>query len=545
MSAAIEVRVPNIGDFKDIAVIDVLVKPGDTVKVDDPLVTLESDKAAMDVPSPASGVVQAVAIKVGDKVSEGSAVLTLSGEAQAASKPSAGAAPSGAPTSAQAAEQPSVERPAVKSSFAANGEAPAPLAAAASPAAERTVELRVPDIGDFKDVPVIEILVKEGDVVEREAPLAVLESEKAAMEIPSAEAGRIASVALKPGDKVSQGALIATLVTTGAATVAPASAVPAAAASAAPAPAASAAPPASGSSGAVVHAAPSIRRFARELGVALGSVRGSGPSGRITREDVQAFVKTALSAPASGGAMPFALPPWPKLDFAQFGPTENKALTRIQKLSGPNLQRNWITIPHVTNNDEADITELEALRQKLNAENADAKVTILAFLVKACVAALIKFPDFNSSLDGDHLILKKYYNVGFAADTPNGLVVPVIKAVDLKGVLAIAAETRTLAAKARDGKLSATDMAGGTFTISSLGGIGGTTFSPIINAPEVAIMGASRAAMRPVWNGRKFEPKLMLPLSLSYDHRVIDGAAAARFNAHVASLLADMRLAVL
>ena len=297
--------------------------------------------------------------------------------------------------------------------------------------------------------------------------------------------------------------------------------------------------------GPAVHASPSIRRFARELGVPLAAVRGSGPSGRITREDVQNFVKSALAAPASGSGMPFALPPWPKLDFAQYGPTENKPLTRIQKLSGPNLQRNWITIPHVTNNDEADITDLEALRQKVNAENPDAKVTILAFLIKACVAALVKFPDFNSSLDGDHLILKKYYNVGFAADTPGGLVVPVIKGADLKGVLAIASETRALAAKARDGKLGAADMAGGTFTISSLGGIGGTSFSPIINAPEVAIVGASRAAMRPVWNGKKFEPRLMLPLSLSYDHRVIDGASAARFNAHVASLLADMRLAVL
>jgi pyruvate dehydrogenase E2 component (dihydrolipoamide acetyltransferase) len=544
VSAAIEVRIPNIGDFKDIAVIDVLVKPGDTVKVDDPLVTLESDKAAMDVPSPANGVVQDVAIKIGDKVSEGSAVLTLSADSQQAAPATAADPPAAASATPRTADAPADK---AKTAFAANGEASTPPVA---PAAEQTIELRVPDIGDFKDVPVIEVLVKEGDVVEREAPLAVLESEKAAMEIPSTDAGRITSVALKPGDKVSQGSLIATLVAAGSVAAASAPAAPAAeAAPTAPSTSSASSPPpvapaAAPSTGAVVHASPSIRRFARELGVALGSVRGSGPSGRITREDVQAFVKTALSAPATGGALPFALPPWPKLDFAQFGPIENKALTRIQKLSGPNLQRNWITIPHVTNNDEADITDLEALRQKLNAEN-DAKVTILAFLIKACVAALVKFPDFNSSLDGDHLILKKYYNIGFAADTPNGLVVPVIKGVDLKGVLAIAAETRTLAAKARDGKLSATDMAGGTFTISSLGGIGGTTFSPIINAPEVAIMGASRAAMRPVWNGRKFEPKLMLPLSLSYDHRVIDGAAAARFNAHVASLLADMRLAVL
>jgi pyruvate dehydrogenase E2 component (dihydrolipoamide acetyltransferase) len=548
VSSAIEVRIPNIGDFKDIAVIDVLVKPGDTVKVDDPLVTLESDKAAMDIPSPANGVVQDVALKIGDKVSEGSAVLTLNGESQPAAPAAAADAPATAKTPAPTANAPADK---AKATFTANGEASAPPVT--STATERSIELRVPDIGDFKDVPVIEVLIKEGDVVERETPLAVLESEKAAMEIPSTDAGRITSVALKPGDKVSQGSLIATLAASDSAATAstPATAATAPSGAVVPAiapapPAVSTAPPVEAPAGAVVHASPSIRRFARELGVALGRVRGSGPSGRITRDDVQTFVKTALSSPgASGGTMPFTLAPWPKLDFAQFGPIENKALTRIQKLSGPNLQRNWITIPHVTNNDEADITDLEALRQKLNAENADAKVTILAFLIKACVAALIKFPDFNSSLDGDHLILKKYYNVGFAADTPNGLVVPVIKAVDLKGVLAIAAETRTLAAKARDGKLSAANMAGGTFTISSLGGIGGTSFSPIINAPEVAIMGASRAALRPVWNGRKFEPKLMLPLSLSYDHRVIDGAAAARFNAHVASLLADMRLAVL
>ncbi|HMD03427.1 MAG TPA: dihydrolipoyllysine-residue acetyltransferase, partial [Candidatus Baltobacteraceae bacterium] len=516
--SAIEVRIPNIGDFKDIAVIDVLVKPGDTVKVDDPLVTLESEKAAMDIPSPADGIVQAVALKVGDKVSEGSAVLTLSGGEQTAPP-----APSAPPASAPAPS--------------ANGSGG--VAAASPPVAERVVELRVPDIGDFKDVPVIEVLVKAGDAVEREAPVVVLESEKASMEVPSTESGRIVSVAVKPGDKVSQGTLIGTIATAATAAVPAAPAAASAKAVAAPAqpPVAQApAPQTEPASTQIVHASPSIRRFARELGVKLAGVRGSGPSGRVTREDVQSYVKSALAAPTptAGAALPFTLPPWPKLDFAQFGPIENKPLTRIQKLSGPNLQRNWITIPHVTNNDEADITSLDALRQKLNAENPDAKVTILAFLIKACVAALIKFPDFNSSLDGDHLILKKYYNVGFAADTPGGLVVPVIKGADQKGVLAIANETRALAAKAREGKLGASDMSGGTFTISSLGGIGGTSFSPIINAPEVAIMGASRSAMRPLWNGRKFEPRLMLPLSLSYDHRVIDGAAAARFNAHVA-----------
>jgi pyruvate dehydrogenase E2 component (dihydrolipoamide acetyltransferase) len=298
-----------------------------------------------------------------------------------------------------------------------------------------------------------------------------------------------------------------------------------------------------------VHASPSIRRFARELGVDLHAVEGSGPHARVTREDVQSYVKNALArpapAPSKGGALPFDLPAWPKPDFAQYGEILRVPLSRIRKFSGPNLHRNWVMIPHVTNNDEADVTELEAFRKKLNAENATAKVTLLAFVVKACVAALQAFPDVNSSLDGDDLIHKRYYNIGFAADTPQGLVVPVLKNADRKGIFEIATESAALAKKARDGKLGMGDMSGATFTISSLGGIGGTSFTPIVNAPEVAILGLSRSATKPVWDGAAFAPRLMLPLSLSYDHRVIDGALAARFNAHLVALLGDMRRVLL
>ncbi len=411
-----------------------------------------------------------------------------------------------------------------------------------------TIEIRVPDIGDFKDVPVIEVLVHPGDRVKKEDPLIALESEKATMEVPSPSEGVIGSVAVKIGDKVSQGSLIVTLASGGA----PGSAaVPALAPEPAPpraesAPAAPAAP--AGSNG-HVHASPGIRRLAREFGVGLERVRGSGPHGRITKEDVQAYVKSALAGAAVvPGGGPFAgIAPWPKIDFAQYGPIETVPLSRIKRIAGAALHRNWLTIPHVTNHDDADVTELEAFRLQLNAENAKAglKVTMLAFLIKAAVAALRKYPDFNASLEGENLVLKRYYNVGFAADTPNGLVVPVVKNADAKGIYEIAGETAGLAEKARNGQLAPADMAGGTFTISSLGGIGGTSFTPIVNAPEVAILGVSRAAMRPVWNGSEFKPRLILPLSLSWDHRVLDGAAAARFNACVAAVLADLRRTLL
>jgi pyruvate dehydrogenase E2 component (dihydrolipoamide acetyltransferase) len=521
--------VPNIGDFHDVPVIDVLVKPGDTVKIEDPLIALESEKATMEVPSSHAGVIESIAVKVGDKVNEGSIVLTLASASN-------GAAASAAPTNGAA-------KAAVES---APAPAAAPVAAAAPTAAmSQTLDLVVPDIGDFKDIPVIDVLVKPGDRVERETALVTLESEKASMDVPASDAGTISEVLLKVGDRVSKGTIVARI----AAAAAPlAAVVPAAIAPPISVSAPQAAPETSATSNAIVHASPSIRRFARELGVDLHAVKGSGPKARITREDVQGFVKRALAAPASAaasGATFAGLPPWPKIDFAQFGPIERVALSRIRKLSGPNLHRNWVSIPHVTNNEEADVTELEAFRKKLNAENPSAKVTMLAFVIKAVVAALKAFPDVNSSLDGDELVHKHYYNIGFAADTPNGLMVPVLKGANDKGVLQIASETAALAAKARDGKLSLGDMQGATFTISSLGGIGGTSFTPIINAPEVGILGVSRSAIKPVWDGAAFAPRLILPLSFSYDHRVIDGAQAARFNALLAATLADLRRAML
>jgi pyruvate dehydrogenase E2 component (dihydrolipoamide acetyltransferase) len=433
-------------------------------------------------------------------------------------------------------------------------------------------EVKVPDIGDFKNIPVIELLVKPGDVVKKDDSLLVLESDKATLEVPAPGAGVIAELKVKVGDKVSAGTLVALLdgsaapaVTNGNGqtkvpapeAVAPPAPAPTPAAqkaqapSAAPAPAV-AAPPAEASTAAVAHASPGVRRFARELGVPLAEVTGSGSKGRILKEDVQSFVKQALSTPGGasargGGLADMGLPPWPKVDFAKFGPVETLARTRIQKISAPGLARNWVMIPHVTQFDEADITELETFRARVNEENAKAgiKVSPLAFLMKAVVAALKKYPTVNSSIDGDNLILKHYWHIGFAADTPQGLVVPVIKDVDKKGILDIARETGELAAKARDGKLGPNDIQGATFTISSLGGIGGTAFTPIINAPEVAILGVSRSAVKPVWNGKEFAPRTMLPLSLSYDHRVVDGALAARFTSYLGQVIGDIRRGML
>jgi pyruvate dehydrogenase E2 component (dihydrolipoamide acetyltransferase) len=441
----------------------------------------------------------------------------------------------------------------------------------------------VPDIGDFKDVEVIEVLVKAGDTVKVEQSLITVESDKASMEIPSSHAGTVKEMRVKLGDKVSEGSVVLLLDTEEAASAAPSPAPTAAAAPTVPPPAgeatqAAVAPPpatplstdfatemaerpmvAVEDSGVKPHASPSVRKFARELGVDLALVRGSGPKGRITTDDVRGFVKGVMA----GGARPVAAPaagttgaglgvlPWPQVDFAKFGPIERVEFSRIRKLSGPNLHRNWVMIPHVTNHEDADITELEAFRVQQNRENEknkDApKLTMLAFLIKAAVTTLKKFPDFNSSIDpdGTAIIRKNYWHIGFAADTPNGLVVPVIKDADRKGIFDIAAETATLAVKARDGKLSPADMQGGTFSISSLGGIGGTYFTPIINAPEVAILGVCRSTTKPVWDGKAFAPRLILPLSLSWDHRVVDGAGAARFNAHLASLLADFRRAML
>ncbi len=552
--ALIDIKVPDIGDFKEVAVIEVLVKPGDTVKAEQSLITVESDKASMEIPSSHAGVIKEIKIKMGDKVGEGSviAVLELAGAA-----PAVGAAP---PATA-AVVPPTVSAPA--------------LQAAAQVASSGTTvvrEVRVPDIGDFKDVAVIELLAKAGDRVALEQSLITVESDKASMEIPSSSAGLLKELRVKIGDKVNIGDVIALVQTQDAALDAaptiPAPAAPApvsAQVSAAPVSVAvaSSAPPVPAhqpamSSAGLPHASPSVRKFARELGVPLDEVRGSGLKGRITAEDVQKFTRSvmrgatqtqaqAAKAPGAASGASLDLLPWPKVDFAKFGPIERKEMSRIKKISGANLTRNAIVIPAVTNHDDADITELEAFRVLTNKENEKSgiKVTMLAFLIKACVAALKKFPEFNSSLDGDALIYKQYWHIGFAADTPNGLVVPVIKDADKKGVLQISQEMSELAKKARDGKLSPADMSGATFTISSLGGIGGRYFTPIINAPEVAILGVCKSNMEPVWNGKEFVPRLMLPLSLTWDHRVIDGAAAARFNAYLGQILGDFRRVLL
>jgi len=538
-----EVNVPDIGDFKDVAVIEVLVKAGDTIAAEQSLITVESDKATMEIPAPGAGVVKEIRVKVGDKVSQGSPILVLeeSGGASAPSKPEPKAAPA--------------EPKAAPASAPVSAPAATPQKPAATASGPMTV--KVPDIGDFKDVAIIEVLVKPGDTVSAEQSLITVESDKATMEIPSPAAGKIAELKVKLGDKVSEGTPILVLEAEGApaADAAPAAAPAQAAPSKAPVSAIEATmpprPPVPLEPKEAVaskpHASPSVRKFARELGVDLARVKGSGPKGRIVHSDVQAFVKGALAAvpaagpAAKGGALPFNLPAWPDVDFAKFGPIEVKALTRLQKLSG--------SIPHVTQFDEADITELEAFRKSNTAdtEKQGFKLTMLAFLIKACVTALRQHPLFNASLDrtGENLVIKKYYNIGVAVDTPDGLVVPVVRDADRKGVFDVARELGEISKLARDKKLKPGDMQGGTFSISSLGGIGGTAFTPIINAPEVAILGVSRSVLRPVWSGKEFAPRLMLPLSLSYDHRVIDGAAAARFTTYLASVLADIRRSLL
>ena len=563
--ALVEIQVPDIGDFDEVGVIELLVKPGDTVKAEQSLITVESDKASMEIPSSHAGVVKDLRVQVGDKVKQGSVVLTLE---------VVGAVSESNSTPAQSQQaQAAIEKIAkTPTPSAAPVAAPAPDAAAPV----GPIEVRVPDIGDFKDVAVIELLVKPGDTVKLEQSLFTVESDKASMEIPSPAAGVIKELKVKIGDTVNIGDLVAVL--EGSAGNAPAAVAPAApAASAAPVPAAAvaaAAPPATAIASASVpahqpgtpaaglpHASPSVRKFARELGVPLDEVRGTGPKGRITQDDIQGFTKAvmggatqtkaqAAKAPAAssgGSGEGLNLLPWPKVDFTKFGPVERKDLSRIKKISGANLHRNWVVIPHVTNHDDADITDLEAFRVQFNKENekSGVKVTMLAFMIKAAVAALKKFPEFNSSLDGDQLVMKNYFHIGFAADTPNGLVVPVIRDADKKGIVQISQEMGDLAKKARDGKLGPADMTGGCFSISSLGGIGGRYFTPIINAPEVAIMGVCKSSLEPKWDGQQFAPRLMLPLSLSWDHRVIDGASAARFNVYFASLLADFRRIVM
>ncbi|SUA51329.1 Dihydrolipoyllysine-residue acetyltransferase component of pyruvate dehydrogenase complex [Oligella ureolytica] len=567
MSNLIEVKVPDIGDFDEVDVIEVLISEGDRIEEDQSLITVESDKASMEIPSSAAGIVKSLKVQVGDKVTEGTVLLELeAADGAAASEPPAAAeeapAPKAAPVAAEEQKKP----------------APAPATAGGG-----VVQVVVPDIGDFDEVDVIEVMVSVGDTIEEEQSLITVESDKASMEIPSSHAGKVVAVKVQVGDKVARGTLILEVETAGAA----AAGAPAAEASVAAAAEAEVEPAATLSPGVeathaypvqraelsddkesptasyaltakeirnLPHASPSVRKFARELGVDLGSVSGTGTKGRIVIDDVRQYVKKALSI---GYSQPSATPAatkavdggglqvldWPKIDFSKFGEIETQPLSRIKKISGANLHRNWVMIPHVTNNDKADITDLENFRKLLNKEHEreGIRFTMLAFLIKAVVATLKKFPEFNASLDGDNLVLKKYYNIGFAADTPHGLVVPVIRDADKKSIIEIAQEMGELSKAARDGKLSPSQMQGGCFTISSLGGIGGTDFTPIVNAPEVAILGVSRSAIEPVWNGSEFKPRLMLPLSLSYDHRVIDGAAAARFNAHLGSLMTDFR----
>ncbi|MCT8988020.1 dihydrolipoyllysine-residue acetyltransferase [Shewanella phaeophyticola] len=538
-SEVIEVKVPDIGGDTDVSIIEVLVAVGDSIDVDTGLITLETDKATMDVPSPKAGVVKEVKVALGDKVSEGSLVILLE---------VAGSAPAAPQTQVAPAEQ-------------------------AAPAASTTQvqEVHVPDIGDAADVDIIEVLVSVGDEITLDQGLITLETDKATMEVPAPFAGKLVSLTVKVGDKVSQGSLIATIETTSSAPVAQAAPAPAPAqapaptAPAAPAPMATSRPPvphhpsaAAPTSTGAVHASPAVRRLAREFGVDLTKVTGSGRKGRILKEDVQAFVKYELSRPkasaatsVAGGAGGLNVIAAPKVDFSKFGEVEEVPLSRIQKISDPNLHRNWVTIPHVTQFDEADITELEAFRKQQNdiaaKKKADYKITPLVFMMKAVAKTLADFPVFNSSLsaDGESLIQKKYFHIGVAVDTPNGLMVPVVRDVDKKGIVELSRELTDISIRARDGKLKSADMQGSCFTISSLGGIGGTAFTPIVNYPDVAILGVSKSEIKPKWNGKEFEPKLMLPLSLSYDHRVIDGAMAARFSVTLSAILSDIRTMIL
>lgn len=546
-----EVKAPDVGG--EVEVIEILVSPGDEVAVEQSLLTVESDKATMDIPAPIAGVVAELKVTVGDKIKEGDLLALFN---------AAAAAPAAAP---EPAEEPATE-PAV-----AAEPAPAPAAesapAAAAETVSETIDVTVPDIGTDGEVDVIDVLVSVGDEIEAEAGLITLETDKATMDVPSPAAGVVESVAVKVGDKVGQGSLVITLTTK---TAAPAAAAATSAAATEtvnkPVPVDEPRKPPvpdhpldkKQKADGLAYASPAVRRLANEFGVDLLQVKGTGRKQRILKEDVQEYVKYELSRPkataASGvaqGAGGLQVIAQPKVDFSKFGEIEEVALTRIQKISGPNLHRNWVTIPHVTQFDEADITELEAFRKQeneLQAKKKDGvKITPLVFIMKAVAKALREFPVFNSSLseDGEHLIMKKYVHIGIAVDTPNGLVVPVIRDVDTKGIYQLSEELVEISAKARDGKLKATDMQGGCFSISSLGGIGGTAFTPIVNTPEVAILGVSKSELKPKWNGREFEPRLMLPLSLSYDHRVIDGAVAARFSVYLSAVLSDIRKLVL
>ncbi|HEX6259050.1 MAG TPA: dihydrolipoyllysine-residue acetyltransferase [Woeseiaceae bacterium] len=574
MENSIDIKVPDLGDFSDVEVIEVLVKPGDTVSKEDGLITLETDKAAMDVPAEQAGEIEEISVSVGDRVSTGDVIGRMTTEGSAATSDD---------DDARSAEQAPVEAgDAGEANGETTGKAPddeavdkqgretkdkVADASGVKPGGEggESQTVTVPDLGDFSDVEIIEVHVKEGDEIKVEDGLITLETDKAAMDVPSTIAGRIESVLVKVGDRVSEGSEIA-IVRPGGAASAPESAEPAAESTPEEKPAkrepesrtASEQParkaavkdaggprrtlPAIDEAGfSRAHASPSVRKLARELGVDLASVRGSGDKSRILHDDVKAFVKEILTG---GGAIGAALPKVPSVDFAAFGDVEQKPLTRIQKIAGPRLQASWVNLPHVTQHDLADITELEAKRQELKgpAKERGISLTILAFILRACVATLKEFPRANCSLaeDGENLVYKKYIHLGFAADTENGLMVPVIRDADKKDVYEIATELGELSKAARDGKLTAGQMQGASFTISSLGGIGGTAFTPIVNAPEVAILGVSRSSMQPVWDGSEFKPRLMLPLSLSYDHRVIDGAYAVRFTTFLSEALSDV-----
>lgn len=554
-----EVKAPDVGG-DEVEIIEVLVSQGDEVAVEDSLITVETDKATMDIPAPISGVVAELKVKVGDKIKEGDLIALF--EAAAPAEEAAPAAPAAseepAPAPAEAEAEPETAAPATD------------VAAAPAATVSETIEVTVPDIGTDGEVDVIEVLVSVGDEIEAEAGLITLETDKATMDVPSPAAGVVESVAVKVGDKVGQGALVITLTTQATAPAAATAPAPAASTEtntvSEPAPVeAPRKPPVPDHPldkkekvDGLAYASPAVRRLANEFGVDLLQVTGTGRKQRILKEDVQEYVKYELSRPkataAAGvaqGAGGLQVIAQPKVDFSKFGEVEEVALTRIQKISGPNLHRNWVTIPHVTQFDEADITEMEAFRKQeneLQAKKKDGvKITPLVFIMKAAAKALREFPVFNSSLseDGEHLIMKKYVHIGIAVDTPNGLVVPVIRDVDTKGIYELSEELVEISTKARDGKLKATDMQGGCFSISSLGGIGGTAFTPIVNAPEVAILGVSRSEMKPQWNGSEFVPRLMLPLSLSYDHRVIDGALAARFSVYLSAVLSDIRKLIL
>lgn len=543
MSTIKEIKVPDIGDFSDVEVIEILVKPGDSLKAEDPVMTLESDKATMDVPCPEDGQVAELLVKVGDRVSEGMSILQLL---------ATGASQS---TSTEVVEAP-VSSPSTSS---------ADQALALAQEVSASVEVIVPDIGDFQNVEIIEIFVKPGDAVNVEDPLINLESDKATMEVPSSNAGTIEAVLVKVGDSVSAGTAVVRLSTLGGVATAlsvPASSNPkvgqedSAPTTAQTEPTNSIVEPGKIDEAAFrkAHASPSVRKFARELGVDLSKLSGSGRKNRITKEDVQSYVKQAvtkaesgdISAPAASGS---GIPAMPEVDFSKFGEIETQDLPRIKKISGKNLHRVWLNIPAVTHHDEVDITNLENFRKELKDEAAKqgVRITLLAFIMKALAANLKQFPTFNSSLtpEGERLILKKYFHIGVAVDTPNGLVVPVIRDVDQKSVYDLARDLGEMSVKARDGKLKSQDMQGGSMTISSLGGIGGTAFTPLVNAPEVAILGLTRSRMQPVWNGNEFIPRLMQPVDVSYDHRVIDGAEAARFVVSLGKYLTDIRRVLL